>query len=265
MYSIDEIIEMLVWNNDEETQRKGRELAGRLKCLDVLFQPSYPENCKTVWENCANVISEKTDKELSRYTTKMLEWLIDLNWPGADIILERLKNFKEVDSLCFSVRECVKRASLTDEEFWLDYMSELLDNDLLKAKLPDDTLQILEKHYHYWEKDDEADKEAASTADLCDHNDYHRKLKYILSMAEGYIEDLVFKVLNDDKIHPDFSAVGVSNGIKSLICVKQCNNIEYDYTDQTSFILSKCFTLEEANEFESLRAKESEYYEGVQF
>lgn len=263
MYNIDEIMDMLVWNNDEETQRKGLEAAGKVKCLDVFFQPSYPENCKTVWENCAQVISEKTDKELSRYTTKMLEWLIDLNWPGADVILERLKCFREVDMLCYSVEECVKRAFLTGEEYWLGYMSELLDNEALKARLSDSTLQILEKHYHYWEKDDETDEEDAVSP--TENDDYSRKLKYILSVVEGFIDDQLFDVLNDDKNHPEYSAVGVSNCIKSLICVKQRHNIACDYNDQTSFILSHRYTPEQADEFEELRAKESEYYEGIQF
>ena len=43
------------------------------------------------WENCAKVICEKTDEELNKYTCEMLEWLQDINWPGAFLIMERLE------------------------------------------------------------------------------------------------------------------------------------------------------------------------------
>lgn len=33
---------------------------------------------------------------------------------------------------------------------WLDYLSELLDNQELKQLLPNKTLEIMQKHYHNW-------------------------------------------------------------------------------------------------------------------
>lgn len=85
--TIDKIFEMLSWNNDSETQSNGIEIAKSVKHLSVFFQPI--EN-KAVWENCAKVISSKTDEELELYIIPMFEWLQDMNWPGADIILNRL-------------------------------------------------------------------------------------------------------------------------------------------------------------------------------
>lgn len=38
------------------------------------------------------MIIEKKDKELAPYMSLLLKWLQDLNWPGALLVLERLKH-----------------------------------------------------------------------------------------------------------------------------------------------------------------------------
>ena len=48
---------------------------------------------KGVWENCARALYEISDERLEKHLPSLLEWLEDLNWPGALIILERLKKF----------------------------------------------------------------------------------------------------------------------------------------------------------------------------
>lgn len=50
--------------------------------------------------------------------TKLLEWLQDLNWPGALIILDRLNHYR--DSVAFDppYNECMKRAVLLEDEIW---------------------------------------------------------------------------------------------------------------------------------------------------
>ena len=147
MYDIDKIMEMLDWNNSSEIQNRGVELAKNVKSINVFLQPLHPGCNKNVWENCAKILASKDDKTLLPYTDQMLEWLQDLNWPGALIILRRLKNFSASDEFVFAVEECVKMAVACDEQIWLDYLSELLDNEPLKAKLPDEILTILKKHY----------------------------------------------------------------------------------------------------------------------
>ncbi|MGO5549106.1 DUF5071 domain-containing protein [Wansuia hejianensis] len=36
---------------------------------------------------------DRSDKQLETYLDKILEWLQDINWPGAFWISERLENF----------------------------------------------------------------------------------------------------------------------------------------------------------------------------
>ena len=94
MLDYDEIIEMLDWNNPPEVQEKGIELARQVKCLNVFLQPFLPNASKSLWENCAIVLCEKTDIELRPYLYDLLWWISDLNVPGAELIFERLKKFE---------------------------------------------------------------------------------------------------------------------------------------------------------------------------
>ncbi len=85
---IDEIFELMSWDNDESAQIHGIEEAKKIRHLSVLFQPM---ESKSVWENCAKVLADKSDEELKLYLIDMFKWLQDMNWPGADIIYGRLR------------------------------------------------------------------------------------------------------------------------------------------------------------------------------
>ena len=90
----EDILMMLDWNNPEPIQERGVQLAMQCKDFSVFVQPVFPKYNKNVWENCAKVICRKSDMELQPYIPLLLEWLQDLNWPGAISILERLKSCK---------------------------------------------------------------------------------------------------------------------------------------------------------------------------
>lgn len=83
---IDQIFEMLSWNNEEKIQEQGIEEAEKIKHLSVLIQPM---ESKSIWENCAKVLASKSDQELESYLIPLFEWLQDMNWPGADVIYKR--------------------------------------------------------------------------------------------------------------------------------------------------------------------------------
>ena len=151
MCNIDEIMDMLDWNNSEEVQQKGVELAKNIKNISAFVQPNDPG--KSVWENCAKILADRPDDKLKPYLSQLLEWLQDFTWPGALIILEKLVCYNEIDVLVFNVELCVKRAVVcgTWEDLLLvDHISELLDNKNLKEALSTEILEILQKHYHNW-------------------------------------------------------------------------------------------------------------------
>ena len=149
MNNIDEIMEMSDWNNSEEIRQKGVELAKGIKYINLFILPMYPG--KSVWENCAKILVDRSDEELKPYLFRLLEWLEDLTWPGAMIILDRLKNYSETSRLSSNVNKCVKLAIATSDHMWLVHIAELLDNEKLKAALPEGTREVLQKYYHDWD------------------------------------------------------------------------------------------------------------------
>lgn len=90
MTDIAMIYQMLNWKAPSAIQVQGKELARKVKDLSLLIQPPAEPS---VWEQCAVILSEKTDTQLEPYLTELLQWLQDLNWPGAVTIVERLNTF----------------------------------------------------------------------------------------------------------------------------------------------------------------------------
>ena len=91
MVNIDYIMNLIDWNSSIENQNKGIKLAKDVKCINVFLQPCDNKYNKNVWDNCAKIIAKRCDKELEPYLHELFEWLMDMNWPGADSIFERLK------------------------------------------------------------------------------------------------------------------------------------------------------------------------------
>ena len=97
MINIDEIMDMLDWHQSDKIQEAGRKLASNIKCINVFVLPCYEGHGKNIWENCALILSEKSDAELKPHINRMFEWLEDMNWPGAFCIRDRLLQFKDRD------------------------------------------------------------------------------------------------------------------------------------------------------------------------
>ena len=145
--SIEELFKMLSCESDETTQKKGIEEAKKIKKEYLFVLMQYKSK---VAENCAKALYELSDEVLKSYSTQLLEWIQDMNWPGAWIILERLKKFNETKLLACAVERSVKTALVCDDQHWLKSMSELLDNKRLKEDLPKDILEILNNRYHWY-------------------------------------------------------------------------------------------------------------------
>lgn len=117
MTNIDYIMDLLDWNRSNQEQKKGLKLAEDVKCISVFLQPGSPYG-KNVWENCAKVLAARSDDELKPHLGGLLEWLQDMNWPGADCILERLRNFSDIQSLETFISIFQKQAKALDDEDW---------------------------------------------------------------------------------------------------------------------------------------------------
>ena len=127
MANIDEIMDMLDWNKPPEIQAKGRALACKIRCINVFLQPRHEGHGKNVWDNCALILSQKSDKELCQYIDKLLEWIFDMNWPGAECIFDRLKHFNkdENDIIEVILNDYIRIAKLLKKESWLNTLTDL--------------------------------------------------------------------------------------------------------------------------------------------
>ena len=144
MPDINKIYEMLNWRNSPAVQLEGIRLLREINDLSLLIQPPADPS---VWEHCAKVLCEKSDAELEPYLDGLLEWLQDLNWPGAMTIVERLKTFSGE-----KLKKPLENAIIKSNKglMWQDYLSELLDNSVLVSNLSEEMLTLLKKHYHNW-------------------------------------------------------------------------------------------------------------------
>ena len=126
MVDISTIMDMLDWNTPHEVQSKGISLAKNLETITPFIQPLTPRHNKNVWGNCAIIIAEQTDEKLEPHLVKLLEWLQDMNWPGAFCILDRLRQFNDYKSLSMHLEFCLNEAQLLNDDVWEENLNLLM-------------------------------------------------------------------------------------------------------------------------------------------
>lgn len=140
---VNELFEMLNWNNDEETQQKGIDEGKKIKYLSILMQPVED---KGTWENCAKIISEKSDKTLKPYINLLLEWLQDANWPGYNIIYDRIKSMP-IELIISDFKNSLKKAVRQENITWIWWLGELSKDTGIYNKLTEKERSIIDKAY----------------------------------------------------------------------------------------------------------------------
>ena len=139
-YSIDEIYNLLTWDNqlsheeNETKAKKGIEAAQQIKNLFPFIQPIIvpPEASKRVWESCAKVVAMRSDEELEPFLIMLLEWIQDLNWPGALTIYDRLSQIP-YQTIKFAYAYSRKKAEDTSDQYWMEVLEELYEEIMQKA------------------------------------------------------------------------------------------------------------------------------------
>ena len=138
-YSIDEIYNLLMWDNqlsnaeNEAKVQKGIDAAKQIKNLFPFMQPIIipPEKSKLVWEPCAKVVAMRSDKELEPFVFLLLEWIQDLNWPGAMIIYDRLSQMP-YNTIEFAFKHSHIKAEQANDLCWLGVLDDLYE-DIMKT------------------------------------------------------------------------------------------------------------------------------------
>ncbi|MBQ9966942.1 MAG: DUF5071 domain-containing protein [Clostridia bacterium] len=139
-YNIDELYDLLMWDSqlskeeNEAKEKKGIDAAQQIKNLYPFIQPivAPPGHSKMVWEGCAKIVAARSDEELEPFMYKLLEWIQDLNWPGARIIYERLAQmpFHTIES---PFKHSRIEAEQTKDTDWLEALDYLYEKITKKA------------------------------------------------------------------------------------------------------------------------------------
>ena len=93
-------------------------MAENVENINVFLQPCNKNYNKNVWDNCAIILSKRTDEELSPYLVELLEWLQDLHWPGAYCIFDRLQKYADDSSYDLAFNTCIKYAKALEDDVW---------------------------------------------------------------------------------------------------------------------------------------------------
>lgn len=147
-----EIYSMLDENLKQETQNRGIELACETGEIEKFILPMHPSFNKNIWANCAIIVGKKTDRDLEMYLPELLEWLQDLNWPGAFEIFDRLKRFdgKMLVQPYMKAFELILKKDKDNQE-WGDILSALIENKSLVKELPQNIyLKIKMRYEEFW-------------------------------------------------------------------------------------------------------------------
>ena len=112
------LLKMMDDDQDQETQNQAVDLAKKDENIEFWIQP---DGYKYSWDNCARVIIEKKDKELAPYMSLLLKWLQDLNWPGALLVLERLKHV-EPKFIIRDLEKTINEATQNNDLAWIELL-----------------------------------------------------------------------------------------------------------------------------------------------
>lgn len=124
MEKYEELINQLGRYDDEIIQNEAIEKLSNLPIdkLEILLQPQG----KNVWENAAividHIISNTTNFNDEKIIFGLLEWLQDLNWPGAFIVTNILKKV-DIHALIKCLEKAIDIAVKEFDECWIDYLN----------------------------------------------------------------------------------------------------------------------------------------------
>lgn len=127
--SKDDLYRLLDYNNSIANQQKGIAEAMEYYTLHYFLHPSKSlcgfSNNKDVWKNCAIVVSAQTDEKLEIYLLELFDWLKNMNDPGAEIIMERLKKYKRNSIFLLALGLRLNKAKKLEDKMWEENLEKL--------------------------------------------------------------------------------------------------------------------------------------------
>ena len=82
-------IDSLSWNNSDYEQQRAIDsiIIGNIEDARSYILPKGRKDC---WENCDRVLTSMDEELFISILPELFEWFQDLNWPGYEIIANRL-------------------------------------------------------------------------------------------------------------------------------------------------------------------------------
>lgn len=131
---INEILEMISWDNSEDVQRCGIERAKNLNDISDFIQPITPQYHKNVWGNCAIIVSASDNKTIEPFLFELLEWVQDTNWPGAMTIYNRLLSVPR-EMLMIPYNKALQESRNTHDQLWEEILVDFMKDYESKHKI----------------------------------------------------------------------------------------------------------------------------------
>ena len=94
-------IDSLDWGLPQEIQIQNIKKV-QISCDEDVRQLIMPYRKQNSWHNCAVILAKLDNVTILRFLPDLLGWVKDLNWPGADVILERINllPMEQMQPLC---------------------------------------------------------------------------------------------------------------------------------------------------------------------
>lgn len=133
------ILKDLSWNSTADQIKSGFIAALQETDHQYLLQPTDHFDS---WENASILFLILGDEEIKPYLADLLNWLQDLNWPGAQRILDRLQRISS-ELLAKPLELAAKSAAESKDETWLSNISILIANPGMNKLLDPETFTLL--------------------------------------------------------------------------------------------------------------------------
>lgn len=115
---IAEEIAGLDWNQPKEVQAAAKK-AIKLKIGNDLSPLMIRNLQKSQWENAAEILESLDPSRVAPFTPDLLEWMKDMNWPGANRVFDMLIQFQKHELLP-DIDSAISKAREDADEDWVD-------------------------------------------------------------------------------------------------------------------------------------------------
>lgn len=88
--------------------------------IKAIIMPAFRQDC---WEGCATLLAALDDKRFIPLLPQLLQWYMDMNWPGFEIMDRRIRDLPK-EQMKPAVLNALEKARTTNDEEWYENLSQ---------------------------------------------------------------------------------------------------------------------------------------------